>query len=626
MAYDLETLHLAVASEHLPWIAGYSPLLDLSDAQRQMMLGYVPGGDEPSLEQRQAMSAARPLAAAAALGATPPAWDWRNVNGRNFISSVKDQGQCGSCVAFGTSSTIDGMMRIGADIAMGDAAAGLLQDVSEAQLYFCSPTGQTCASGWYVSSALSYATSTGLAPEAAFPYSAHDQSCALSGNWQAQVTKVQASHTIGDPASMKTFLATRGPLITCFSVYSDFYGYRSGVYTKSQSATYEGGHCVSCVGYSEQMQAWLCKNSWGGGWGMGGYFWIGYGQCGIDALMWAVDALAPLYPVYGDAYLRDNLADGGQVPSPSPPSASPDIIPYGTTAPVDPTATLGAAAWTQDLGTTVIQGANNLIYVRALNLYPSAQTVTASLYYSPASLLLWPSQWSKNVIQTQSGKAQASLIFANQGQVAVSEAFTWNPAGIPNSDHYCLIARLATPAHPNPVPADFASTAEFAQWVLDTPPVGWRNVTMVNPGQTSVQVPVHLSVPDAAKFYILLQCQNCPVGSTVQFSCSAPGATPPVQIQATTVTASSSFVAGIVSTLSAGFAGDVVVTFTGNVTVLPAGASVTLQAAYMAPSGSDLEAQLAARPAQSRYTVSVGEGISPTQAILLGSYQILLVS
>jgi C1A family cysteine protease len=93
---------------------------------------------------------------------------------------------------------------------------------------------------------------------------------------------------------MKTWLATKGPLITCFNVYADFFAYSSGVY-KYQSGAFQGGHCVCVIGYSESLSAWLCKNSWSAYWGMGGYFWIGYGQCGIDAQMWGIDSFNKLY-------------------------------------------------------------------------------------------------------------------------------------------------------------------------------------------------------------------------------------------------------------------------------------------------------------------------------------------
>ena len=43
-----------------------------------------------------------------------------------------------------------------------------------------------------------------------------------------------------------------------------------------------GYHAVCVVGYSEPEQAWICKNSWGFGWGDAGWFKIGYGEAGID--------------------------------------------------------------------------------------------------------------------------------------------------------------------------------------------------------------------------------------------------------------------------------------------------------------------------------------------------------
>lgn len=36
------------------------------------------------------------------------------------------------------------------------------------------------------------------------------------------------------------------------TVYSDFFTYKSGVYTRSPSATSEGGHAVTLVGYGSE--------------------------------------------------------------------------------------------------------------------------------------------------------------------------------------------------------------------------------------------------------------------------------------------------------------------------------------------------------------------------------------
>jgi C1A family cysteine protease len=46
-----------------------------------------------------------------------------------------------------------------------------------------------------------------------------------------------------------------------------------------------GGHCVEIIGYDDNLGCWICKNSWGTGWGEAGYFRIAYGQCAIET--WA---------------------------------------------------------------------------------------------------------------------------------------------------------------------------------------------------------------------------------------------------------------------------------------------------------------------------------------------------
>lgn len=40
-------------------------------------------------------------------------------------------------------------------------------------------------------------------------------------------------------------------------------------------------HAVQVVGYDNNREAWLVKNSWGTGWGDKGYFWVAFGAAGI---------------------------------------------------------------------------------------------------------------------------------------------------------------------------------------------------------------------------------------------------------------------------------------------------------------------------------------------------------
>lgn len=295
-AADLALLRRALVQANATWIADYNPLIDLAPELQRLRLGAVPPAGEKTLVEREA-HAAELLKTVVTAPAVPTSADWRSHAGQNYICCPKDQGGCGSCVAFGTAATIDGAMRVIDAAPIGTAKGYTLQDVSEAQLYYCSKTASdahTCETGWWPTSALAYAHATGLAPESCFPYTAGDQPCNVCKNWQSLVTKVGNTSSLTTANAMQQWLATKGPLITCFTVYDDFFAYSSGVYTHHSGAV-AGGHCVCCIGYNLTTKAWLCKNSWGASWGMGGYFWIGFGQCGIDSDMWGISSFTTIY-------------------------------------------------------------------------------------------------------------------------------------------------------------------------------------------------------------------------------------------------------------------------------------------------------------------------------------------
>jgi C1A family cysteine protease len=48
-----------------------------------------------------------------------------------------------------------------------------------------------------------------------------------------------------------------------------------------------GGHAVLLVGYDDAARTWLCRNSWGDGWGQAGYFTAPYGY--LDSPTYASD-------------------------------------------------------------------------------------------------------------------------------------------------------------------------------------------------------------------------------------------------------------------------------------------------------------------------------------------------
>jgi C1A family cysteine protease len=286
----------AIRSVNANWMPGDTAMTDLAPEERRRRLGYAPGPGEPTLEDREAQARTRQLSAGAlAPQPLPTSVDWRNYSGQNYVTSIKDQLSCGSCVAFGTAATLESRARIIQGLPVNAANGSALADLSEAQLFYCgNAIADPCGNGWNVPSALAFASATGVIPEACFPYTPGNQPCNSCSGWQVLVTKVGASHAITSVQDMKQWLSTSGPLVTCFNVYDDFYAYTSGVYVHA-TGQFEDGHCVSCVGYDDARQAWVCKNSWGTRWGAGGFFWIGYGQCGIDFTMWAVDTFTTIY-------------------------------------------------------------------------------------------------------------------------------------------------------------------------------------------------------------------------------------------------------------------------------------------------------------------------------------------
>jgi C1A family cysteine protease len=287
---DHGALQAAIEKAGESWTAGATSVSELSDHEKRQRLGATPPDGEAGLAQRESASALNRDGAASAergVSAAPAAFDWRNVNGQNYISAIRDQGSCGSCVAFGSCATVEGTYRV------QRGNPGLAVDMSEAELFYCiaRAQGRNCGNGWWCDKGLDAFKTDGVVDEACYPYTAVDQNCSnRCADWQNRLTKITGWHAITGTAAMKDWLSTRGPLSTAFSVYNDFFAYKSGVY-RHVSGALAGGHCVSVVGYNDAGGYWICKNSWGPNWGAGGFFNIAYGQCGIDAQMWAVDGI-----------------------------------------------------------------------------------------------------------------------------------------------------------------------------------------------------------------------------------------------------------------------------------------------------------------------------------------------
>jgi len=270
---SLDDVKSMIESEGLSWEAVETTVSALPIEEQKRRLGVLVTKAQLADMARASRALAdieRKAFALAAPAAAPAAWDWRNVGGANYVTPVKDQGSCGSCVGFGTCACIEANVHIKAQ------DPNLAVDLSEAMLLFCG--GGSC-SGWGLTSGLAFAQSTGVTDEVCFPYQPANMPCSnRCSDWQSRLTKILSYTGHSTIEARKNALATIGPVVAGMAVYDDFFKYRRGPYVKTAGSSLAGYHCICVVGYDDSQQCWIVKNSWGVGWGDAGYVSIKYGQ------------------------------------------------------------------------------------------------------------------------------------------------------------------------------------------------------------------------------------------------------------------------------------------------------------------------------------------------------------
>ena len=250
------------------WIAGRTANSDMSSEEGRRTCGCYdvpPPGDLPLAERRDLPW--REL---------PAEFDWRSHDGYDWTTPVKNQGGCESCWAFCTLGVLEAEVKITED------RPRLAIDLSEQ--YFMSCSEQGC-NQWSLDECIDWLEENGVPDEYCMGYEASgapDCSDACHDAERHLLTR-KNDGWVGEPPGAQPVDVIKqnvleGPVATIMAVFEDFYyDYATGVYEQVYGQ-YLGNHGVIIIGWSDSGQYWICKNSYGTGWGMDGYFHIAMGQ------------------------------------------------------------------------------------------------------------------------------------------------------------------------------------------------------------------------------------------------------------------------------------------------------------------------------------------------------------
>lgn len=241
----------------------------------------------------------------------PSYFSWRDIDGVDFTTSVKDQKPYASCETFAIVAAVETMVQ-------WEVGFPFECDLSEAHLYFHS--GGNFDWGSYPENDTNYLVEHGVPDEACWPYPTEKKMYPLNTtcrDWENRTVKIRNwSYLPEDPIAIKKALVNNGPVPTYFHVYKDWVQKKTlyelttalngGIYKHKWGKNF-GPHYVCIVGYNDDPGYWIVKGSWGTKYQDDGWFKIAYGECGIEKKSIYIDGVYGNFPI---TYVDDDNTNG----------------------------------------------------------------------------------------------------------------------------------------------------------------------------------------------------------------------------------------------------------------------------------------------------------------------------
>lgn len=278
----------------------------------------VPMPTEPVPPSPVPSGTAEPDAAALSL---PSHFNWCEMY---FCPTIRDQGECGACWAFGTVGVLE--------IAIG-IRDGILKDLSEQYLISCNTDDWGCDGGrwahdyhWWKPGRNQ--TAAGAVYESDFPYQGWNASCPYAYPHHEKISDWSyvdgAEEAVPTVSTLKQAISTYGPVAATVCAGNAFHNYSGGIFGVDESgvcSNYPVNHGVILTGWDDTQGIWYLRNSWGTGWGENGWMRIRYGTSRIGYLA--------TYVLYGTS----SPPTGVPSPSPTTPSVRYAYLPVISKAP-----------------------------------------------------------------------------------------------------------------------------------------------------------------------------------------------------------------------------------------------------------------------------------------------------